>query len=762
MQLENAYIRRYCHGTESRSLLIYGPISHVDVRGKRPVRVNVASIPGTSAVDALVGSVADATFILNPGHQPSAASVVEKLRARPGVAAVRFDTASGRMNLRYDAATVSIAELESIVRASGGDLRIQASGSATPLSPEAGELAHLPLMIRLTIASFVTLAIAWILEDLGIVPLPVVYALYAAAYITGGYFSVQTAWETLKAREFDVNFLMIVAAVGAAAIGYPREGAVLMFLFSLAETLETYSLGRTHQSIQALIDMTPAEATRIDGERVMRVPVEALHVGDIILVRPGEQIAADGSVASGESAVNEASITGESLPADKAAGDRVFAGTLNGQGALHVRVATEVSNSTLARIVEIMREARDNKAKSQDFTDRVIGRYYAYAVVGMTLLAIIVPLAFLGWDLQSTLYRAMTLMVVASPCALVISIPAAVLSALANSARHGALFKGGVHLETGARVAVVAFDKTGTLTTGELRVSRIIPFDGHTAEEVLAAAASVEQFSEHPLAAAIVRRAHADGIAIASVVDFQAMAGVGALGTVMGQALQVTRPTRYELSESIVTDISDLEDQFHTVVVVGRSDRPEPWGAIALSDTVRPRAKATVASLKRLGIKVAMLTGDNERIAGALGRSLDIDDVRAALMPEDKVTTLRSLRARYGPVAMVGDGVNDAPALTEADLGIAMGVAGTGVAIESADVLLMSDDIARVPALLELSRRSRGIIRQNLTFATIVMLIAASLALVGILPLSLGVVAHEGGTLLVVANGLRLLAGNWR
>ena len=651
------------------------------------------------------------------------------------------------------------------------------------LTNEEAEIAQLPWMIRLTVTCLVATILGWIsgIEALGLPPL-VSWVLYAIAYASGGYYSIQDAWQTLKERQFDVNFLMIIAALGAAAIGEPREGAVLMFLFSLSNTLETYAMGRTHASIRALLDMAPKEADVYRNGQVVRVPVEDVQVNEVVLVRPGAQIPADGLVIKGESAVNEASITGESMPVEKRVGLRVFAGTLNGQGALDVRVTTAVGDSTLARIVQVVRDAREQKAQSQDFTDRVIGQYYAYAVVGITLLAIAIPLLFLGWDVPTTLYRAFTLMVVASPCALVISIPAALLSALASAARGGVLFKGGRHLEAAARVKVVAFDKTGTLTTGRPGVVALIPVGGpgrlpdnlpclacyprpHDDElgdltpeqfRLLAVAAAIEHASEHPLARAIVKSAEEREVPIPEADDFEAQTGAGATATVCGRTLRIGRPALFgQLTPDIAIEIHAQETQGRTVVVIGDD---EPWGLIAIADTVRPEAATAVAQLKAAGVEhVVLLTGDNTNVAHALGNALGVDEIRAELLPHQKVEAIKDLQQRYGPVAMVGDGVNDAPALATAALGVAMGAAGTDVALESADVLLMGDDLARLPAALNLARRARKIIRQNLAFAFAVMATLMVLAIVGNIALPLGVVGHEGSTLLVVANGLRLL-----
>jgi Cd2+/Zn2+-exporting ATPase len=661
----------------------------------------------------------------------------------------------------------------------------------TAHSSEEDEIAQLPWMIRLTVICLLATALGWLLSSApqaGPAWLP--WILYAIAYASGGFYSIQDAWDTLKQRQFDVNFLMIIAAVGAALIGQPREGAILMFLFSLSNTLETYAMGRTHASVRALLDMAPKEADLYRDGQLVRVPVEELSVGDLVLVRPGAQIPADGQVVKGESAVNEASITGESMPVEKRPGARAFAGTLNGQGALDVRVTTAVQDSTLARIVAVVREAREQKAQSQDFTDRVIGQYYAYAVIGITLLALAVPLLFLGWDLPTTLYRAMTLMVVASPCALVISIPAALLSALASAARGGVLFKGGRHLEAAARVKVVAFDKTGTLTTGRPGVVAIIPVgildEGRKTKDerivesfvfrpspfvptddqlgaltesqvkLFAFAAAIERFSEHPLARAIVKGVEERAIAIPGADDFEALTGAGANATVLGRRMRIGRPSLFgQLTPDVAIEVYTQEIQGRTVVVLG-DDRP--WGVIAIADTVRPEAAEAVARLKATGIeRVVLLTGDNATVANTLGTALGVDEVRAELLPDQKVAAIKDLQARYGPVAMVGDGVNDAPALATAALGVAMGAAGTDVALESADVLLMGDDLERLPGALGLARRARRIIRQNLIFAFAVMATLMVLAIIGDVALPLGVVGHEGSTLLVVANGLRLL-----
>lgn len=752
-------------------------------------------------------------------HPPTHADqLITQVRQSPGVIATSYDPANQILTLQYNPGQTDISAIENLAHQHGATLRTQPAprDAASPLTQEDAELAALPWMIRLTIITLVSLALGWLVEDLTMLPITIPWTLYAIAYFSGGFYSIQNAWESLKARQFDVNFLMIIAALGAAIIGQPREGAVLMFLFALSNTLETYAMGRTHASIRALLEMAPTTARVLhsEGDTVTEidVPIEQVRINEIVRVRPGEQIPTDGTVFRGDSAVNEASITGESMPAEKRPGTRVFAGTLNGQGALDVRVTTAVQDSTLSRIVKIVREAREQKAQSQDFTDRVIGQYYAYAVVIITILAIIVPLFVLNWDLSTTLYRAMTLMVVASPCALVISIPAALLSALASSARGGVLFKGGANLEAATRVRVVALDKTGTLTTGRPGVVAVIPLaesalaqlpldtistpetsdssvDDHTflqhllhtaptprgdliappddllgsltdaQARLLTVAAGIESFSEHPLARAIVQGAEERGMVVPNASHFAALTGSGARAQVAGQELRIGRPEIFQpLDADIQHTIETQAQQGRTVVLLGDE---QPWGLIAIADTVRPEAINVVARLKQAQIeRVVLLTGDNRHVAENLAHELGVDEVHAELLPAEKVAVIRQLQADYGPVAMIGDGINDAPALATATLGVAMGAAGTDVALESADVLLMSDDLSRLPSMLRLARRTRRIVRQNLIFAGTVMIVMMFLAIGGVVSLPLGVVAHEGGTLLVVANGMRLLIAN--
>ena len=705
--------------------------------------------------------------------------LLQQIRSLPGVAGARVDEVTRSITV-LAGEDVNRYALRQLCDAANLALRIEPVAVAR--TPEEEEIAQLPRMVAFTVICLVTTIAGWVLQEVAGVPGWLAVVSFVLAYVFGGYYSALDAIESLKNREFDVNMLMIVAALGAAALGEPREGALLMFLFSLSGTLETFAMGRTHASIRSLIAMTPREAEVIVAGETRLVSVEALIPGDVVLVRPGSQIPADGIIKVGESAVNESSITGESVPIDKKQGMPVFAGTINGQGALEITVTADASQSTLARIVSVVREAREQKAQSQDFTDRIIGVYYAYAVVVVTLLSVVVARLFVVESWDATIYRSMTLMVVMSPCALVISIPAALLSALARSARDGVLFKGGRQLEAAATIKVIALDKTGTLTTGRPGVVAIIPVGGPgrmntalpVAESVtypdddvmgplssdqvrlLMAAAAVELASEHPLARAVVQSAKDRDLPIPEASEFKAVISAGATATVAGQRLRVGKPTMFSMvTPDVLVEVSAQQRQGNTVVAIGSES--EIWGLIAIADTIRPESQGALKELHAAGYKLALLTGDNEHVARALAKELGLDDVRAELLPQDKVEAVKELQRRYGPVAMIGDGVNDAPALAVADVGIAMGKGGTDVAHESADVVLMRDDLSRLAGALRLAKHSRQVVWQNLIFAFTVIALLMLFTVLGEVQLTIGVIGHEGSTLLVVANGLRLL-----
>ncbi len=616
------------------------------------------------------------------------------------------------------------------------------------------------------VACWALLLLAVAVDRLTAAPHGAVLALFATAYLAGGTFAAVEAGKDLLGRRVNVDLLMVVAALGAATVDAWAEGAVLLALFSSSNALEHHALGRTERAVRALMDLSPAVATVLrpgapGGEAV--VPVADLTLADTILVRPGERIAVDGVVTSGASTCDQAAITGESLPVGKRPGDPVFAGTINGTGALEVRVTRLATESTLAKIVAFVEEAQAAKSKTQRFTDAFEGKY-AVAVIGAAAVAAVAPPLVAGVAWGDAFYRAMTLLVVASPCALVISTPAATLSALASAARGGVLFKGANHLEAVATVRTVAFDKTGTLTTGRPSLTAVVPLPGAGWDEavLLGRAAAVERLSEHPLAEAVVAAARERGLAVPEVTGFRSVTGRGVaarIGDEPGETAVGGEGLFAELGipvgDAARATADRLRDAGQTAIFVG--DATGVRGVLAVADAVRPEAAAAVAALRRMGVRrTVMLTGDDPRVAAAVAAQVGIDEVRAGLLPEEKLVAVRELLAG-GSVAMVGDGVNDAPALATATVGVAMGAAGTDVALETADVVLMADDLSRLPAAVGLARRTRRTIRQNLAFSLgVIALLVASTLSVGI-PLPLGVVGHEGSTVLVVLNGLRLL-----
>ena len=608
---------------------------------------------------------------------------------------------------------------------------------------------------------------------------------YLIAYVAGGIFGVQTSVESLRQRRVDVDLLMVLAALGAAVLGAPFEGAMLLFLFSLSNLLQDYALGRTRSAIQALMKLRPDQALLKVGQDAILRPIESLRIGDHILVRPGERVPLDGVVVEGESTVDESTLTGESMPVAKKAGAPVFAGTINQSGSLEVRVTKLAHESTIARLIKLVEEAQSEKAPTERFLDK-FEQIYAMGVIGLTLLLAGMPPLLFGVPFADAAYRAITVMVVASPCALVISTPAAILSAIANGARRGILFKGGAHLEEAARLEVIAFDKTGTLTMGKPAVTdvTIIPltaFAYATASRavrrdqeniLLALAAAVESKSEHPLARAIVETARHRGLTIPSATNFASTPGQGVRAHVvfMGGmdiavgSLRYFDGVRLHGLERAMCEMERLQYEGKTAVLVAKlraNTSAVVLGVIAVADVLRPSAPQVVERLHRLGIRrVVMLTGDNERVARAVARQAGVDEFHADLLPQDKVAIIKRLRTADGRpchVAMVGDGVNDAPALASASLGIAMGAAGTDVALETADVVLMSDDLRQIAYAIALSRQTRRVVIQNLIFAITVIAVLVAVALGLQLPLPLGVVGHEGSTVIVVLNGLRLL-----
>lgn len=615
-----------------------------------------------------------------------------------------------------------------------------------------------PLFVVLTLVGI----IAGLVLEQTHPPAGLLLAVQGATYLFGGFYAVRAIVAALRERTVEVDLLMVLAALGAAYVGAWIEGAVLLFLFSLSNVLQHYALGRTHNAISALLKLRPDTVSVRRNGRIVSVALDGVQVGDTMVLRPGDRVALDAEVINGSGNFDESSITGEPLPVPKGAGDVVLAGTLNQNGALDLRVTRLAAESTLARIITMVSAAQARKARTQSFLDRFEQRYAVGVIGAVALFILLVPL-FFGVDFGTNFYTAMVLLTVASPCALVISVPAALLSAIASAARGGVLFKGGAHLEDLSRIRVIAFDKTGTLTYGRPEVADLLPQPGVSAADLLRVVARAEQASEHPIARAVLAYATAQGIAPQEAETFEARTGMGVRATWNGLQTLVGSPRLMQhyglqVPPEICTEMQRLASAGrHTVLLVHHDGR---WlGIVTVMDHERPDAASKLAAVRAAGIeKIVMLTGDNQRIARAMGRRLNIDEVHADLLPEDKLRIVAALRERYGPVAMVGDGVNDAPALAAADIGVAMGAAGTDTALETADVVLMSDDLGAIGQAVRLSKRSQQIVWQNITFALAIVVLLVALTLSVGVPLPLGVVGHEGSTILVVLNGLRLLA----
>jgi Zn2+/Cd2+-exporting ATPase len=585
---------------------------------------------------------------------------------------------------------------------------------------------------------------------------------YAAAILIGGYSLFIKGFKNLVRLNFDMNTLMTVAILGAAAIDEWGEGATVVILFAISEALERYSMDKARQSIESLMDIAPKEALIRRGNEEMMVPVDDIQVGDIMIVKPGQKLAMDGIIIKGTSTLNQAAITGESVPVAKTVGDEVFAGTLNEEGLLEVKVTKRVEDTTLSKIIHLVEEAQAERAPSQAFVDR-FAKYYTPVIIIFALLLAVIPPLFMGADWSEWIYRGLALLVVGCPCALVISTPVAIVTAIGNAAKNGVLIKGGIYLEEAGSLKVIAFDKTGTLTKGVPSVTDVITYNGNE-NELMTITAAIEKGSQHPLASAIIRKAEEDGLNFndVSVEEFQSITGKGVKAKVNNEMYYVGSPSLFEellpngIQSEIKEQITALQTQGKTVMALGTEK--EILALIAVADEIRESSKEVIRKLHQVGIeKTVMLTGDNQRTAEAIGKQVGVSDIKADLLPEDKLNFIKELRDKYQSVAMVGDGVNDAPALAASTVGVAMGGAGTDTALETADIALMSDDLSKLPYTIKLSRKALAIIKQNITFSLGIKALALLLIVPNWLTLWLAIFSDMGATLIVTLNSMRLL-----
>ncbi len=670
------------------------------------------------------------------------------LKRETGVEAVSVNPASEKIAIEYDTEATDEKHLRK---------RISQIGYSVETEAEPTWLKeHWELL--LAILSGVFLATGFFGELLIDMPGAVALSLYGAAYLAGGFNTARHGIAAALKLRFDIDFLMVVAAMGAATLGEFAEGALLLFLFSLGHALEHLAMDRARRQISSLGELAPKTARVVVEEAERDIPADELEKGMIVVVRAGERLPVDGEIEEGSTSIDQSSVTGESVPVEKGPGESVFAGTVNGNKTIRVRVTKLAKDSTLSRVIEMVEEAESQQSPSQRFAERFT-RVFVPAVLAIVLLTIAVP-PLLGWlSFSDAFLRAMTILVAASPCALAIATPAAILSGVARAARSGILLKGGMHLENLGTLSAVAFDKTGTITAGEFEVTDLSAYAETDEEELLSTAAAVEAGSNHPLAAAVQRFVETRGTTVGKAEGVEAVGGKGVTGSVDGKQVRVGNRKLFEegsIPRAIEESVQAYQSEGKTCMIVQREDAF--LGVLALQDRPRKGAERVVEQLRKLGIsRTILITGDNRDVAKSISEEVGIDEYRAELMPEDKVTVIKELEKEYGSVAMVGDGVNDAPALATATVGIAMGAGGTDVALETADVALMADDIGKMRFAVELSRRARRTIVQNLAISLGVMAVLVATAITGVATIGIAIVAHEGSTLLVVANALRLL-----
>ncbi|HEX9895952.1 MAG TPA: heavy metal translocating P-type ATPase [Gemmatimonadales bacterium] len=676
-----------------------------------------------------------------------AAAIERAVRPLPGVRGVQVDVMGGTVRVGREAGYGN-ADLALAIRSAGYSVQEQ---TVDARGVDRGRLIAAGASGLLLLAGQV---MGW--TSVALSPIPV----FLLSVVAGAWYVVPKGIRSARDVALDINVLVTIAAAGAMVLGQWAEAAAVMFLFSVAELLESFAMSRARKAIQALVKLAPREAAVRRGGTVITVPVADVQIGEVVVVRPGERVALDGVVSAGVSAVDQSPITGESIPVDKEAGSEVFAGSINGYGALDITVTSHAEDTTLARILHAVEEAQASRAPTQSLVDR-FARRYTPAVVGLAALIAVVPPLVAAGEWGTWLYRALALLVIACPCALVISTPVTIVSGLTGAARAGVLIKGGSQLEAAGRVTTVAFDKTGTLTEGRPVVTDVLSVNGLGPREILRLAAAVEHHSEHPVARAIAAEARAQGIQPPASNGFTALPGRGAWAEVEGRRLFVGNLricAELGTCRQVVHDaVADLESHGKSAMLL--TDASEPLGVLAIADRPRPGARESVAALRKTGVRrVLMLTGDNAAVAASVAHQIGLDaDVRSGLLPADKHAAVAQLRQDGERVAVVGDGVNDAPALAAADLGVAMGGAGTHVALETADVVLMGDDLSQVAETIRRSRRTVGIVRQNIAFALAIKAVFLVLAVLGQATLWMAVAADMGASLAVITNGLRAM-----
>lgn len=710
---------------------------------------NMAAVGGT--VNKVEEGFHKAVFSVSGMDCGDCAVKLEKRIAKiPGVKSAVFNFGAGKLMVEHVIADSAI--MQAVKQAGYGAIKEDKAVRQSPAE------THWWKNIRTlaTVSSGVTMAIATVLDWQGIAEGIVVW-LYALTAIVGGFHVAKSGLYGLRSLSLDMNFLMTAAIVGAAVIGEWSEGAAVAVLFSLGNTLQTYTMDKTRKSIRSLMELAPPEAlVRRDKEEV-RLHVEDIVVGDIIIVKPGDRIAMDGIVHSGVSAVNQATITGESIPVEKKAGDAVYAGTVNEHGALEITVTKTADNSTLAKISHLVEEAQAQKAPSQQFVD-VFAKYYTPLVLVAAAGVMVLPWLVFQQPFAPWFYNGLVLLVISCPCALVISTPVSIVSAIGNASRQGVLIKGGAYLEEMGSIKAIAFDKTGTLTQGRPVVTDIVVTNGFSESDFLAMAAGIEKWSEHPLAQAIVARAK--GLKLPPATQFKALVGRGAQAVIDGQAMYIGNVRLFaDLDHDLAPFekvLADFEQQGKTVMLLGTQNRL--LGMIAVADTLRKESREAINALHREGMQhITMLTGDNDRVARTIAKKLNLDSFYSELLPEDKVAAVKKIAGDYGKLVMVGDGVNDAPSLAVATVGVAMGGAGSDVALETADVVLMTDDLDKLSYIVKLSHKTVTIIKENIAFAISIKIIFLVLLAFGMGNLWLAVLADMGASLLVTFNGMRLM-----